>query len=147
MKEAVGYNRLALGGLTAVCLWDNLSGEKASCPNSFFINMQVCVLSCFSHVQLCATPWTVAHQAPLSMGFSRQEYCFSSAQLLSRVRFLRPHEPQHVRPPCPSSTRKVYSNPASRWCHPVIASSVVPFSSCPQILPASGSFQMSQHFP
>ena len=73
MKVAMVCNRLALGGLTAVCPWDNLSGEKASCPNSFFINMQVCVLSCFSHFRLCATPWTVAHQAPLSVEFSRQE--------------------------------------------------------------------------
>ena len=61
---------------------------------------------------------------------------------------LRPHEPQHARPPCPSPTPRVYSNscPLSRWCHPTISSSVVPFSSCPQSFPASGSFQMSQPF-
>ena len=59
---------------------------------------------------------------------------------------LRPHESQHARPPCPSQTPGVYSNsvPSSRWCHPAISSSVVPFSSCPQSLPASGSFPMSQ---
>ena len=59
---------------------------------------------------------------------------------------LRPHESQHVRPPCPSPTPRVYPNscPLSRWCHPAISSSVVPFSSCPQSLPASGSFPMSQ---
>ena len=61
---------------------------------------------------------------------------------------LWPHEPQHARPPCPSPTPGVYpdSCPLSRWCHPTISSSVVPFSSCPQSLPASGSFQMSQLF-
>ena len=61
---------------------------------------------------------------------------------------LRPHESQHTRPPCPSPTPGVYSNscPSSRWCHPAISSSVVPFSSCPQPLPASGSFPMSQLF-
>ena len=61
---------------------------------------------------------------------------------------LWPYESQHVRPPCPSPTPGVYSNscPSSRWCHPAISSSVVPFSSCRQSLPASGSFPMSQLF-
>ena len=61
---------------------------------------------------------------------------------------LRPHDPQHARPPCPSPTPGVYPNPcpSSRWCHPTISSSVVPFSSCPQSFPASGSFPMSQLF-
>ena len=61
---------------------------------------------------------------------------------------LRPHEPQHTRPPCPSPTPGVYPNscPLSRWCHPTISSSVLPFPSCPQSFPASGSFQMSQLF-
>ena len=55
---------------------------------------------------------------------------------------------QHARPPCPSPTPGVYSNscPSSRWCHPTISSSVVPFSSCPKSFPASGSFPMSQFF-
>ena len=59
---------------------------------------------------------------------------------------LQPHESQHARPPCPSPTHGVYPNscPSSRWCHPATSSSVVPFSSCPQSLPASGSFPMSQ---
>ena len=59
---------------------------------------------------------------------------------------LRPHELQHARPPCPSPTTRACSNscPLSRWCHPAISSSVVPFSSCPQSLPASESFPMSQ---
>ena len=61
---------------------------------------------------------------------------------------LWPHESQHTRPPCPSPTPRAYSNscPSSWWCHSAISSSVVPFSSCPQPLPASGSFPMSQHF-
>ena len=61
---------------------------------------------------------------------------------------LRPHELQHARPPCPSPTPRVHPNPhpSSRWCHPAISSSVVPFSSCPQSLPASGSFPVSQLF-
>ena len=61
---------------------------------------------------------------------------------------LRPHESQHARPPCPSPTPGVYSNscPSSRWCHPASSSSVVPFYFCPQSLPASESFPMSQLF-
>ena len=61
---------------------------------------------------------------------------------------LWPHELQHARPPCPSPTPGVYSNscPSSRWLYPAISSSVTPFSSCPQPLPASRSFQMSQLF-
>ena len=61
---------------------------------------------------------------------------------------LRPHESQHAGPPCPSPTPGVHpdSRPSSQWCHPAISSSVVPFSSCPQSLPASESFPMSQLF-
>ena len=75
---------------------------------------------------------------------------FSSVQFSPSVLSdsLRPHEWQHARPPCPSQTPRVYSNscPSSRWCHSTISSSVVPFSSCPQSLPESGSFPMSQLF-
>ena len=61
---------------------------------------------------------------------------------------LRPHGLQHIRPPCPSPTPGAYSNscPSSQWCHPNISSSVIPFSSCLQSFPASGSFPMSQLF-
>ena len=60
----------------------------------------------------------------------------------------QPHEPQHARPPWSSPTPGVYPDPCplSQWCHRTISSSVVPFSSCPQSFPASGSFQMSQLF-
>ena len=61
---------------------------------------------------------------------------------------LQPHELQHARPPCPSPTPRGHSNsrPSSQWCHPAISSSVIPFSSCPQSLPASESFPMNQLF-
>ena len=61
---------------------------------------------------------------------------------------LQPHDSQHARPPCPSPTPGVQtdSRPSSQWCHPAISSSVIPFSSCPQSLPASESFPMSQLF-
>ena len=75
---------------------------------------------------------------------------FSSFQFTHSVLSdsLRPHGLQHARPPCPSPTLRVYSNscPLSRWCHPTISSSVVPFPSCLQSFPTSGSFQMSQPF-
>ena len=77
-------------------------------------------------------------------------YTFSSVQFSSSVMSdsLRPHKSQHARPPCPSLTPRVHSNSClpTRWCHPAISSSVVPFSSCPQSLPASESLPMSQLF-
>ena len=83
-------------------------------------------------------------------------WCITNRLVASSVQFSRsvvsdslpPHESQHTRPPCPSPTPGVYSNscPPSWWCHPAISSSVVPFSSCPQSLPASGSFPLSQRF-
>ena len=82
--------------------------------------------------------WSVQNYTYLSIQFSRSVVSDS----------LRPHESQHTRPPCPSPTPRVHSDsrPSSQWCHPAISSSVVPFSSCPQYLPASGSFPMSQLF-
>ena len=77
-------------------------------------------------------------------------YPFSSVQFSCSVmsNSLWPHEPQHTRPPCPSRTPGVHPNPCplSQWCHLIISSSVIPFSSCPQSLPESGSFPMSQLF-
>jgi len=83
--------------------------------------------------------------------FSKQlSVQFSSVQFSRSVvsDSLRPHESQHARSPCPSPTPRVHSDshPLSQWCHPTISSSVVPFSSCPQSLPASESFLMSQLF-
>ena len=75
---------------------------------------------------------------------------FSSVQFSHSVvsDSLRPHEPKHARPSCRSPTPGVHPNlcPSSRWCHPTISFSIVPFSSCPQSFPASGSFHMSQLF-
>ena len=79
-----------------------------------------------------------------------QDIQFSSVQFSSSVvsDSSWPHESQHARPPCPSPTPGTYSNscPSSQWCHPTISFSVVPFSSCLQSFPASGSFQTSQLF-
>ena len=130
------------------------------------------------------TVWTVAHQAPQSMEFSRQEHwsgkpfpspwsfwprdrtwvsciaggfftIWATREALS-VQFslsvmsdsLWPHKLQHSRLPCPLPNPGVCPNPCplSQWCHPIISSSVVSFSSCPHSFPASGSFQMSQLF-
>ena len=75
---------------------------------------------------------------------------FSSVQFSHSVvsDSLQPHETEHTRPPCPSSTPGVYQNPGplSRWCHPAISSSVVPFFFCLQCSPTSGPFQMRQLF-
>ena len=86
--------------------------------------------------------WSVAFAALFNM------YQFSSVQSLSNVQiFATPWTAAH-RPPCPSPTPGVYPKlcPSSQWCHPTIAPSVVPFSSCPKSFPASGAFQMGQLF-
>ena len=81
---------------------------------------------------------TMKLQCPSSVQSSRSDMSDS----------LRPHGLQHARPPCPSPTPGVHSNscPSSRWCHPAISSSAIPFSSCLQSFPTSGSFQMTQLF-
>ena len=97
------------------------------------------VVSCVSTLQ--------ADSLPLSY---RGSPSFSTVQFSRSVvsDSLRPHELQRARPPCPTQTPGVHSDlcPSRRWCHPAISSSVVPFSSCPQSLPASGSFPTSQFF-
>ena len=84
------------------------------------------------------------------LGYNSMLLYFSSVQFSRSVvsDSLRPHESQHARPPCPSPTPGVHwdSHPSSQWCHPAISSSVIPFSSCPQFLPESESFPMSQLF-
>ena len=86
----------------------------------------------------------------MNVDFPTSKLLFSPVQFSHSVvsNSLWPHESQHARPPCPSPTPGVYPNscPLSQWCHPAISSSVVPFSSCPQSLLASGSFPVSQLF-
>ena len=99
------------------------------------------MFKCFLNFLVLFLPYLYA----TSINYSKKELQFSHS-LMSNS--LRPHELQHARPPCPSPTPGVHSDsrPLSRWCHPAISSSVVPFSSCPQSLPASESFPMSQLF-
>ena len=111
-----------------------------------------------SHLRMSVTPWIASRQASLSItiSWSLPKLKQKNTEDICSVQFshsvvsdsLRPHESQHARPPCPSPTPGVHSNsrPSSLWCHPAISSSVVPFSSCPQSLPASGSFPESQFF-
>ena len=93
-------------------------------------------------------PVTTEHWVDFLLLDSR--FSFSSVQFSCSVMSdcLWPRESQHTRPPCPSPSPRVHANsrPSSQWCHPAISSSVVPFSSCPQSLPASESFPMSQLF-
>ena len=102
--------------------------------------LQICIL----------TPEELAKYMPGWLGIARFPTKVTSVQFSCSVMSdsLRPHELQHARPPCPSPTPRVHPNPCplSWWCHPTISSSVVPFSSCSQSFPASGSFQMSQLF-
>ena len=107
-----------------------------------------------SHVHICEmiTKQQVQNKKKKSSIWAANDVCLEEASVqFSRSVVsdsLRPHELHHARPPCPSATPGVHSNsrPSSWWCHPAISSSVVPFSSCPQSLPASGSFPMSQIF-
>ena len=90
------------------------------------------------------SPFTILHlTANITLQFSSVQFSLSVVS-----DSLRPHELQHARPPCPSPTPRVHSNscPSSRWHHPAISSSVIPFSSCAQSLPASESFPVSQLF-
>ena len=93
------------------------------------------ILLIFIHISLLSSLW---------------QYIFSSVQFSHSVvsDSLQPHELQHARLPCPSPTPGVHPNScaSSRWCHPANSSSVIPFSSCPQSLPASGSFPMNELF-
>ena len=113
----------------------------------------------FKHV---VTKWHMYHISYIYLSIIRHLYCCCVLALANNDAIdrsdqisrsvvsdsLRPHESQHARPPCPSQTPGVHSDsrPSSQWCHQAISSSVVPFSSCPQSLPASESFLMSQLF-
>ena len=90
--------------------------------------------------------WTTAHILGILNAITLQVLVQFSHSVMSDSSW--PHELQHVRLPCPSSTPRACSNscPSSRWCHPTISSSVIPFSSCLQSFPTSGSLPMSQFF-
>ena len=94
--------------------------------------------------------WFTGSECGSNCSITDKLNAFSSVQISRSVvsNSLQPHELQHARPPCPSPTPGVHSDshPSSQWCHPAISSSVVPFFSCPQSLPASESFQVSQLF-
>ena len=129
--------------------WNNLTTDGPNIFASFiylflykciYIYMFVCIYMCVCHIcGIYIYMWLLYYIFVVSVQFSRSAISNS----------LRPHGLQHTRPPCPSQTPRAYSNscPLSRWCHPTISSSVVPFSSRHQSFPASGSFQMSQFFP
>ena len=118
-------------GPSACTFW--LHSAKSTC--SFLQRIFKLILSLFTHTYMCKHICAYIYQ---SVQFSHSVVSES----------LRPHELQHTRPPCPSPTPGVHPNSCawSRWCHPAISSSVVPFSSCPQSLLESGSFPMSQLF-
>ena len=124
-----------------------------------------------SNILACEVPWTeepgwlqlmglqrVRHESDVTEWLSMQTWAISTytytLMIISQFSCsvtsysVWPHESQHARPPCPPPTPGLYPNscPSSWWCHPAVSSSVVPFSSCPQFLPASGSFPMSQLF-
>ena len=94
--------------------------------------------------------WFTGSECGSNCSITDKLNAFSSVQISRSVvsNSLQPHELQHARPPCPSPTPGVHSDshPSSQWCHPAISSSVIPFCSCPQFLPASESFPMSQLF-
>ena len=113
-------------------------------------------LALFSFHALAFIPFEYFYNLLKKLFYSPNRMNLCLAFAISSVQFsrsvvsdsLRPHESQQTRPPCPSPTPGVHSNSCqlSRWCHPTISSSVVPFSSCPQSLPASESFPISQLF-
>ena len=146
--------------------------DENSCTTQCFPKKNVTILwdSCMKlsswEIILKATPRVLSSASPLQTkikvmiefhsGSSQWRHTGLLYSLFSSVQFscsvmsdsLRPHGPQHARLPCPSPTPGVCSNScsSSRWCHPTISSSVVPFSSCLQSFPASGSFPVSQFF-
>ena len=146
-------------GMDAVIFVFWILSFKAAFSLSFFTFIQrlfsssslsvIRVLSS-AHLRLLIFPLAVLIPACTSSspGFHIMYCHFSSVHFSLSVSSdsLRPHESQHARPPCSLPTPGIHSDshPLSRWCHPAMSSSVIPFSSCPQSLPASKSFPMSQ---
>ena len=131
---------------SAAMSWAPLMSTLPCSPYCLNKNMLGGRLHCWTNHPVDST--TFPHP-PLHRGSSDQQKGGSvqfSCSIMSDS--LRPHKPQHARPPCPSPTPGVHPNPCPlSWsCHPTISSSVIPFSSSPQSFPGSGSFQMSQFF-
>ena len=124
------------------CLVCNLSCLSFA---AFNIRFNFCLIEIAVFLGVFSLGWS-----SLGLGGHSPPVQFSSVHFSRSVvsDSLWPHESQHTRPPCPSQTPGVYSDscPSSQWYHPAISSSVIPFFSCPQSLPASGSFPMSQLF-
>ena len=124
--------------------WGSLTDELLKKMWHMYVYRCICI---YIHIDLCTDILCLC----IFMWVCMSAVQFSSLQFsLSVVSdYLQPHEPQHARPPCPSPTPVVHPNPCplSHWCHPIISSSIVPFSYCPQTCPVSGSFPMSQFFP
>ena len=115
-----------------------------------FLYISPCVIiNSLCYVDSVSGSWVMGNQHSVVI-FLYVPIQFSSVQFSRSVvsDSLRPHESQHARPPWSSPSPGVHSNsrPLNQWCHPAISSSVVPFSSCPQTLPAAESFPMSQLF-
>ena len=132
--------------------WNLLNTETVS--GEAPLESTSCSLFCFLAPVTCCHPTHILFPARNSFLILSWRGGLFVLLLLCSVQFspsvvsdsLRPHEPQHARPPCPSTTPRVHTNPCplSRWCNPTISSSVIPFSSWPQSFPASGSFPMTQ---
>ena len=127
------------------CPWDSPSKNTGVGCHAFLQGIlltqgsNLCLL-CLLHWQACSLPPALPGKLlPINQSVS---------SVTQSCPTLQPHGLQHTRPPCPSPTPGVYSDshPLSQWCHPTISSSVIPFSSCPQSFPASGSFPMRQLF-
>ena len=134
----------------------NISVTKQICVYAMHCNLVSNVLEPNLMAASLAITYSILMEAPAELYKGANDSLnsvflqFSSVQFSSSVLYdsLRPHGLQHTRPSCPLPTPRIYSNshPLSLWCHPTISSSVIPFSSCPQSFPTSGSFQMSQFF-
>ena len=136
---------------TRVSLRQNNNLENEGPNGKCHINLSAWFVTHVEKIFQYWHPWQSSYQLIIQIRLFWNKHLASSVGCtqFSSVQFsrsvvsdsLRHHETQHARPPCPSPTPRVYPNscPLSRWCHPTISSSVVPFSSCPQSLPAAGS--------
>ena len=134
----------------------NLPTKRSPGPNSFTCKFYQTLKEEWMSVLLKLLPKDTEKEGTCPSLHHKVSINYPSDKMVSSVQFshsvmsdsLQPHESQHARPPCLSPTLGVHPNssPSSWWCHPAISSSVIPFSSCPQSLPASESFPMSQVF-